>query len=108
MRAMAMFCDDLQKNQGLRTLGIDPQVDLRMKTLLKVNPTLTKITSDALKLFVISVANHKQLTRLDVGEFGIQDEAVREALVLVNQQRKENGIQALELFCSVVTLARFP
>ena len=103
-----LLTDGLQKNHGLRTLGIDPQVDLRMKTLLKVNPTLTKITSDALKLFVISVANHKQLTRLDVGEFGIQDEAVREALVLVNQQRKENGIQALELFCSVVTLARFP
>ena len=100
--------ESLQKNQGLRTLKINSDVDLRMKELLKYNSTLSKVTSQGLEIFVFCLTENKQITRLDVGEFGEQDAAVKKSLKLVNEQRIKKDIQVLTLFCSTRTLARFP
>lgn len=99
---------NLQKNLGLRKLRINPDIDPRTTDLVKYIPTLSNITIEALQLFVIASADCKQLTSLDIGEVGYNDKGVQDALKLVNEQRREKDVQVLTLFCSEITVARFP
>lgn len=98
----------LQKNEGLKILKINPDIDPRAKDLSKYIPTLSNVTIETLQLFVVALADCEQLTDLDIGEVGYKDKAVQAALKLVNEQRKEKDIQVMTLFCSEITLARFP
>ena len=94
----------VEQNRGIKKLSIDPDIDVRMKHLLPFNHNFSKVTGQGLQLFIIAGFANNLIAELDIGEFGAQDKGVKEAIKLINEERRNKDRPVLTLFHTTITI----